>query len=647
MSESEFVLAIDAGTHRLTAVTACAAPSRRIEVASFAVGGGRDSTAVLAVVTADGDLLFGDEAVQTAALHPERAVREVVSRIGDDVPLIAGGYAVLPEQVLARLVLWVAAAAAAHHGARPAAIALAHPADWQAYRVELVTRALRDVDLEVTLVPSPVAAAHGQLDADAAPARGLRAVFDLGGSTCTATIVRTGSAGVRQIAPAVVIEGTGGGAYDDALLAHALAMTGIDGIAAASTPDGRDMLIAARASAVAAKESLSFDGDAEMLVPLAERPARVRITRSEFENMIGDDLDTAVEALDAALDAAELSAQDLTEVVLVGGSSRIPLAVQRLSGRFDVSLAATPDPASAIACGAARQTWAAWEARRPVPPPAPDAEQSVEDERQPRAGLFGALRGRATKIATPAASAAALTVTAVLVGGGIILGTTAPAGDRSDAADAENLMEAGVGGDLFAGARHHGDFSVVGGTVDEPVSDALTDGLGDALGLDTSDVAVSEPRSRTPQAPGDPSSPPKASPKPATSTDSGSSSAGTGGSPSSSGGTGGTDYAPTDPAPTDPAPSEPGPTDPSPSDPAPSDPAPSDPSPSDPAPSEPAPSDPAPSDPSPADPGPADPAPTDPSSPPVDPQPPEPDPSPPAAQDPTSPSADPSSPSAP
>mgnify|MGYP000718130217 CR=1 FL=1 len=43
-------------------------------------------------------------------------------------------------------------------------------------------------------------------------------------------------------------EGTGGGAYDDALLAHALAMTGIDGIDAASTPDGRDMLIAAIAA---------------------------------------------------------------------------------------------------------------------------------------------------------------------------------------------------------------------------------------------------------------------------------------------------------------------------------------------------------------------------------------------------------------
>lgn len=627
MSESEFVLAIDAGTHRLTAVTACVAPSGENKVASFAVGGGRDSIAMLAVVTADGDLLFGDEAERAAALHPERALRDVVGRIGDDVPLVAAGFAVLPEQVLARLVLWVAAAVAAEHGSRPAAITLAHPPHWQGHRVRLVEQALRELDLDAALMPGPVAAVYEQADAAGATAPGLHAVFDLGGSTCTATVVRTGNARVRQIAPAVVIDDIGGGGFDDALLAHALAMTGIDGQRAVQDAEGRAMLIAARAAAVAAKESLSFDGDAEMVVPLAEREARVRITRSEFEGMITRDIERAVESLDMALEQAQLSPSELTEVLLVGGSAGIPLVVQQLSTRFDVALVAAADPQQTIARGAARKAALALTAPPTVEPVA-DVEQPPADDEPPRrARMLRMFGGRAAKIATPAASAAALTVTAVLVGGGIILGTTAPAGDRSDAAEPEDIVAAGLGADLFGGARHDSDFSATGGAAADALSDVLAESLGVEIGHD---VAVSEPRSRTPQAPGDPSSPPKAD----------SSSGSSSGSPSTSGGSDTSDPSPSDPAPSDPAPSDPAPSDPAPSDPAPSDPAPSDPAPADPAPSDPAPSDPAASDPPPADPQPADPAPTDPSSSPVDPQPPEPDPSPPAAEDPTSPPAD-------
>lgn len=637
MCESEFVLAIDAGTHRFTAVTACAAPSGRIEVASFAVGGGRDSTAVHAVVTADGDLLFGDEAEQTAARHPERALRDVVGRIGDDVPLVVGGYAMPAEDVLARLVLWVTAAASAVHGARPASIALTHPAGWRGHRLGLVEQALRAVDLEVLLVANPVAAAAERTDAEAP--RGLRAVFDLGSDTCTAAIVRTTGSGVRQVGPAVVIDEVGGTGFDDQLLAHALLMTG-GPLAEASALEERARLIQARSSAVTAKHALSFDGDAEIEVGTAESSALVRITRSEFEGMIGDDLDRAVDALDQALEQTDLTADDLVEVLLVGGSSSIPLLVQRLSARFDVAIVAASEPQLSIASGAARGAWMAFAAAASaaaVPPDTADASDGgdTDDEEPPRQGILSTFRSRAGRIATPAASAAALTVTAVLVGGGIILGTTAPAGDRSDAAAAEELMSAELAADSFSGARHDSDFSVTGGSEENaPLSDALTDGITDALGLGDTGVAVSEPRSRTPQSPGDPSSPPSAN-APRTNGGSGS---------SPSGGSGGSAPAPSNPGSSNPAPSDPAPSDPGPADPQPSDPSPTDPSPSDPPPTDPGPTEPVPSDPPPTDPDPQDPAPTDPSSPPVDPQPPEPDPSPSTAEDPTPPSTDPSPP---
>lgn len=649
MCESRFVLAIDAGTNRLTAATACATQSGEIEVASFAVGGERDSTAVLAVVTASGELLFGGEAEQEAAVHPERALRDVVRRIGDDVPLIAGGYAVSPQEVLARLTLWLIEAAATRFGSAPTSVALTHPADWQGHRIGLVEQALHDLDVHAALLPTPIAAAREHRDgADTAHALGgsTLAVFDLGGSTCTATILRDTGAGLHQVSPAVVIDDVGGTGFDDALLAHALSMAGSDPAALAAVPEGRTMLLGARDSVVAAKEALSFDGDAEMTVRMPERTALIRITRSEFEGMIGTDLDRAVEALDQALEQAHLSPEQLSEIVLVGGSAGIPLVVQRLSGRFDLPLAASDDPQTVTARGAARHAWALLEAS-PAPAVGVGLDTVPEERPEHRAALLAVLRGRTPKISAPALSAAALTVTAVLVAGGVILGTTAPAGDRSDAAAADQVG-GGSAADAFGGSRHDGDFSVFGGADaatgdDRTLTDAVLDGVDAVIG-DDDGASYDDAPPRTPLPPGD--------------SDSGSSSAGAGsassagGSPAGSAG-GGPAPAPSGsdaggsgaggPAPSDAA-SDPAPTDPTPADPAPADPAPTDPAPTDPPPSDPAPSDPAPSDPPPADPAPTDPAPTDPSSPPVDPPPPGPDPSPSAAEDPTSPPTGPSPP---
>src|SRR5690606_21715318 len=80
-----------------------------------------------------------------------------------------------------------------------------------------------------------------------------------------------------------------------------------------------------REECVAAKEALSSDTDATIPVLLPNLSSEVRITRAEFEAMIRPILGNSIDAVRRALQSARVSPEQLQSVLLVGGSSRIPL----------------------------------------------------------------------------------------------------------------------------------------------------------------------------------------------------------------------------------------------------------------------------------------------------------------------------------
>ena len=123
---------------------------------------------------------------------------------------------------------------------------------------------------------------------------------------------------------------------------------------AVDDPDTRLALSQLRRECVDAKEALSFDTEATIPVLVPPVHTTVRLTRSEFEEMIAASLDQTVDALDDSLESAGLEAEQLESILLIGGSSRIPSVAQRLSERFDRPIAIDADPKAAIALGAAR-----------------------------------------------------------------------------------------------------------------------------------------------------------------------------------------------------------------------------------------------------------------------------------------------------
>ena len=102
-----------------------------------------------------------------------------------------------------------------------------------------------------------------------------------------------------------------------------------------------------------AKEALSSDTEVSIPVLTPAGQGSVRLHRSEFEAMIRPRIEETVDALRRAVSSAGLSPDQLSAVLLVGGSSRIPLVAELVSEQLGRPVAVDADPKNAIAKGAA------------------------------------------------------------------------------------------------------------------------------------------------------------------------------------------------------------------------------------------------------------------------------------------------------
>ena len=355
MTVMSYFLAIDVGTSRTAASTARSAPDGSIVTAAFSLGRSSDS-APSAIFAADGELLFGEAAERRGLAQPERLIREFKRRVGDDVPIIAGDQRFAPEELYARMVAWVVEAVAEREGGRPAGISVAVPVTWGGHRSGLVSAALsREISGEVRLISEPEAAArHYEATSPLEPGHAL-AVYDLGGGTFDAVILRKDDEGrVRIVGEPLGIADFGGADFDDIVLRHAIAAAGLSAAGLAADPAARVGLSTLRRECVEAKEALSFDSEAVVPLLVGQVNSTVRLTRSEFEEMIEGGVERTIDVLATALETAGVDSTELDAILLTGGSSRIPRIAELLSERFDRPIAIDADPKAIVALGAAR-----------------------------------------------------------------------------------------------------------------------------------------------------------------------------------------------------------------------------------------------------------------------------------------------------
>ena len=371
MPQASYHLGVDLGT-----TYSAAAVYRHGETAPHPLALGEQSTAVASMVflAPDGSMLCGDAAQRRAVTEPRRVVREFKRRIGDTTPLVVGGTPVAAEDVAARFVAWILQRVAEREGGPPECLALTHPAEWGLHKRDSVKAALaRHGVTDVVLLSEPEAAAIGYASTERIEVGGTVAVYDLGGGTFDAAVVRKLPDGGFELAGKPVgIERLGGVDFDEAVFDHVRSAIGdawqrLDPM----DPAVQSAVANLRRECTAAKEALSVDTEVLIPVMLPGGHTQVRLCRGEFEEQIRPAVADTVEALRRALDAAGVSAADLDAVLMVGGSSRIPLITQMVSTELGRPVAVDADPKSVIATGAAIASRGGAAASTPAPTPQP------------------------------------------------------------------------------------------------------------------------------------------------------------------------------------------------------------------------------------------------------------------------------------
>ncbi len=346
-----YALGIDLGT---TFSAAAVWRDGHAEVASLGSRGVAIPSVVL--LREDETIVTGEAANRRGLTEPHRVAREFKRRLGDTTPILLGGTPYSAEALSGRLLRSMVDEVAAREGGQPSAICVSHPANWGPYKTDLLRQAVRmaDLDVPVTLITEPEAAAIFYAHQQRMPASAVVAVYDLGGGTFDAAVLRKTGTGFDLLGRPEGIERLGGIDFDAAVFAHVSAALG-GSLAELDEDDPAAIAAVARLreECTQAKEALSADTDTSMPVLLPNVSTEVRLTRAELEAMVRPALHDTIEALRRALRSAGVTPDQLHSVLLVGGSSRMPIVAQMVGSELGRPVAVDAHPKHAIALGAA------------------------------------------------------------------------------------------------------------------------------------------------------------------------------------------------------------------------------------------------------------------------------------------------------
>ncbi len=176
---------------------------------------------------------------------------------------------------------------------------------------------------------------------------GIIAVYDLGGGTFDISLLRMNK-GVFEVLATGGDSSLGGDDMDHAIGEWILTQANFDSI---DTQLTRQVLLAARA----AKEELTKQDTAQITIQNGAQHWQGKIDRARFDALILPLVKKTLMPCRRVLRDANLSKQDISEVVMVGGSTRVALVNQMVSVFFQRDLMSELDPDRVVAIGAAIQ----------------------------------------------------------------------------------------------------------------------------------------------------------------------------------------------------------------------------------------------------------------------------------------------------
>lgn len=192
--------------------------------------------------------------------------------------------------------------------------------------------------------PTAAAVAYG-LDSKA---EGVHVIYDLGGGTFDLSIMQLNK-GVFEVMATAGNSALGGDDIDAIIAKWIIEQAQIE------EKPSPSLLRQISNAACAAKIELSSDASAQIAIDLADRSWQGELSRRQFDKLIKPLIQRTLAHCRRAVKDAGIDIAGITDVVMVGGSTRIPLVRQMVSDYFGIQLLADIDPDKVVAIGAAIQ----------------------------------------------------------------------------------------------------------------------------------------------------------------------------------------------------------------------------------------------------------------------------------------------------
>lgn len=266
------------------------------------------------------------------------------------VRLNVAGHTMTPIEISADILRALRDRAEGHLGKKVGKAVITVPAYFDDAQRVATKDAARLAGLDVLrLVNEPTAAALAYgLDKGA---EGLYAVFDLGGGTFDVSLLRM-EKGVFQVLATGGDAALGGDDFDHAIADHFLKQRQADtGTADLSAGEVKVALMTGRL----AKECLTTEESGEWMLNAGDEQSKHTLDRATFNDLIKPDVRRTIKICHEVLTEAGYDPTDVKGVVLVGGSTRVPLVREQVEAFFGSEPLADIDPDQVVAVGAALQ----------------------------------------------------------------------------------------------------------------------------------------------------------------------------------------------------------------------------------------------------------------------------------------------------